>query len=1169
MYIGTVMRWHCTWGLLAALLLSAFLSPLPEARIDRNASGMSDVWEAAYGVGLNPHVDLDGDGFTNLEESIAGTNPHDAQCFPRAGTFSLVAAERAALRIPSIAGVSYQVEVSVDHELWQPVGAPVIGSGGLDVFEFDLSHTFIGSTLRRSVWTDLTGGGLPTLKSYVANGTPPPALIDTLTALDIPQSDPDEDDFGQHVRGWLLPPATGFYTFWIASDDHSELWLSNSSDPADKALIAGVPGWTAYREWDKYPEQASAPIFLEANRAYFIEVFHREGWGGDHLTVAWTRPDGAPGAREILATPHFSSTGQSLRDLAADEGRLLFRLRVFQVDTDGDGVTDYEEHLLGLNPFSLTSTPRQPDLSAALQILDSANQLTIGATTPRAYAAEGAPGRFTLYRAGGIEPLTIAYSVAGTALPGVDYAPLSGTVTLSPGARTAFIDVPPLPPGALPLPPRTVVLTLEPHASYLLGSPAAATVTIDDAMDVLFVAQLRPADGVISSGMGLGSVRRAGNALSGRVSLSFSGLAGEQLAAELLISSNGLAGPVALDLPLDQVPPMDWLFDPINGLTSAAIIEALDNGQLWVRIRSSAYPGGELVGQLQLAPGWDVMPEPPTPAAAPTTPDGDVGEASRFLAQATFGPTEDDLVALLSSTYSDWIDAQLALPSTDHLSFVQHRRAELLARDGNDGWQRPRQEAWWQHALTAPDQLRQRMAFALSQIFVVSQFGALDGAHEGTTLYYDQLLEHAFGNYRDLLEAVTLSPMMGAYLSMMRNQKPDPVTGHEPDENYAREVMQLFSVGLIEMHNDGSLRLDAEGMPIATYTQQDTVELAHIFTGWSAHYDPEDPPRWSNGNVADPAGWFYWGWDPMRPMSFYPSFHDTQERVLLGGATVPAGTNGILRMSQALDALFHHPNVGPFMARQLIQRFVTSNPSPGYIHRVASVFNDNGSGVRGDLGATLRAVLLDPEARNPGYREGVGYGKPAEPVLRVSRMLRGFPPPAPFADEGDPRLFLNYQWSLPEQVPLYASSVFNFFQPVYRQPGRIARAGLLSPEFQIFAETTAIRQANLNFSTTQWGIWTPEPDGEGGNVVLRLDLDPLVAILEWPGLTPLQAQALLLDHLDDRLLFGAMSAELRADIEAVFASFPGWYDFSEDRQRARARTALYLILNSPEFFVQR
>lgn len=223
--------------------------------------------------------------------------------------------------------------------------------------------------------------------------------------------------------------------------------------------------------------------------------------------------------------------------------------------------------------------------------------------------------------------------------------------------------------------------------------------------------------------------------------------------------------------------------------------------------------------------------------------------------------------------------------------------------------------AWWQHALTAPDQLRQRMAWALSQILVVSQFGALDGEHEGITLYYDMLLDGAFGNYRDLLEKVTLSPMMGIYLSMMRNQKPDAVTGHEPDENYAREIMQLCSIGLTEMHTDGSYKLSDEGMPLPTYTQNDIVGLAHIFTGWSAHYDDADPPTWDGSNVASRIDWFYWGWDSMRPMSFYAETHDTLDRTIVGGHTIAGSPDVLPAPVYSLQNFRFMPKPPPF-ARQ-------------------------------------------------------------------------------------------------------------------------------------------------------------------------------------------------------------------------------------------------------------
>jgi len=339
------------------------------------------------------------------------------------------------------------------------------------------------------------------------------------------------------------------------------------------------------------------------------------------------------------------------------------------------------------------------------------------------------------------------------------------------------------------------------------------------------------------------------------------------------------------------------------------------------------------------------------------------------------------------------------------------------------------------------------------------------------------------------------------------------------------------------------------------------VALAHVFTGWGPHYDSADPPRWDHGGIADRSGWFTWGYDAMRPMTFYQEFHDAEERTILNGNVIPAGADGIERLDLALDALFEHPNVGPFLARQLIQRFVTSNPSPGYIHRVATVFNNNGSGVRGDLGATIKAVLLDYEARDSSVRQSASYGKPAEPMLRISRLHRvmGTPPPI----SGNPNYYLNLQWDFPEQAPLLSPSVFNFFQPGYSNPGNIAKAGLLSPEFQIFAETTAIRQANANYATLNWGQWTAE------SVNVTINYDNLVAILNTPGATAEQARELLINHLNDRFLFGEMSTALRDEIRSAFSAIPSWYDFRIEYQRGRARMAAYLILNSPEFFVQK
>lgn len=1148
-------------------LLAAWAGPLSGQIIDRNSNGVSDVWEAAHPGHHDWNADTDGDGFSNRQEATAGTDPLDGGSHPRIRRVESMPGNRLAIHWPSTAGVRYRVLVSTDLDRWTPVGDAGIGNGADMSHEIPLAAegTDPGGKITRSHWTGLTGWTLDPVKQAVSNGTPAPAAEGSLTVLETPQTAPDDAQYGQWLRGWLLPPDSGNYTFWVAGDDLAEFWLSEDELPSNKRRIASVPGWTGFREFTKYPEQQSAPVPMTAGHSYYFEAFHREFSGGDHLSVAWTRPGASAGTRTIIGAPHIANAGPTAATIMAGGQRVFVRLEARHTDTDRDGVSDYEEELLGLNRNSPASTPRVPDIDAALRILDSPSTLTLGVATPRAYESTGGAAEFVIFRSGGIGPLDVPCVAGGTAVAGGDYQVLTSTVRIPPGKRSVLVRVVPVDDG-ITEPRENVNLALQPGGGYGLGSPVSATVSIDDSPDRLFVAQLRATDGVVAGGSGTAAVRRAGNALGSMVNLNFTGLGGPPVAAEFFVSTNGLTGPVVLSLPGAQEPGRAWEFEPAAGLAKPDIVNALDEGRLWVRLTSSLHPGGELLGRLLPVHGWQDMPAPPAAPAAPAAP-ATAGDAARFLAQATYGPDEASVNALMGSTYAAWIDAQTALPATRHLPYVSQRRAELLARDGTDGWQGPRNEAWWQAAITAPDQLRQRMAFALSQIMVISQFGMLDIEHEGTTIYYDLLVDRAFGNYRDLLEDVTLSPMMGTYLSMIRNRKPDPETGHEPDENYAREVMQLFSVGLSMTHMDGTLKLDPEGLPVPTYTQADTVGLAHVFTGWGPHYDDANPPRWSDGRVAPRNDWFRWGHDPLRPMSFYPDFHDQQDRVILGGVTVPGSESGTERLRIALDAIFNHPNTPPFVAKQLIQRFVTSNPGPGYVFRVASVFANNGSGVRGDLGATIKAVLLDHEARHPAPRALASFGKPAEPLLRMTRMYRAFPLQAPIA--GDPRFFLNLQYNLPEQAPLLAPSVFNFFQPGYSNPGEIARLGLLSPEFQIFAETTAIRQANHHFDALSWGTWSSEPSNGQTYSILQMDLSKGVQLLDTPGLTAAEARESLISWLNDMLLFGRMSDGLKNDIRSAFAALPAWYDTSPERQRGRVQTAAWLVLNSPEFFNQR
>ncbi|MGI9271519.1 MAG: DUF1800 domain-containing protein, partial [Woeseiaceae bacterium] len=372
---------------------------------------------------------------------------------------------------------------------------------------------------------------------------------------------------------------------------------------------------------------------------------------------------------------------------------------------------------------------------------------------------------------------------------------------------------------------------------------------------------------------------------------------------------------------------------------------------------------------------------PPTQPPMPPTV-AELNAASRFASQATFGMDFAGIDTIARQGKENWLDSQFALPVSDHVSIaadiVNRREAGEFAAFENDIEYLiyARRLAWWHRTITASDVVRQRVAFALSEIFVVSDNVddlivypfALSG-------YYDTLLRNAFGNYRDLLRGVTLHPAMGIYLSHVNNRRSDPAANIFPDENYAREVMQLFSIGLFELNIDGSLRLDGDGEPIPTYSNVEIREFAKIFTGLSF--------GGANPFFGNPAPSF------AAPMQMFDAEHEPGSKNLLNGIVVPAGQTGMQDIEAALDNLFNHPNVGPFIGKQLIQRLVTSNPSPAYIERVARVFNGDVSGVRGDMRAVVRAVLLDPEAESAATTMA-DFGKLREPVVRYASILRQF-----------------------------------------------------------------------------------------------------------------------------------------------------------------------------------
>lgn len=457
--------------------------------------------------------------------------------------------------------------------------------------------------------------------------------------------------------------------------------------------------------------------------------------------------------------------------------------------------------------------------------------------------------------------------------------------------------------------------------------------------------------------------------------------------------------------------------------------------------------------------------------------------AAQFLHRATFGPTIEQIDALasrmqqigVSRACEEWIDEQLKLPATLHQPVIE----AMIADDGytttEDGvWiQRYRHHAWWHNALTSEDQLRQRVAWALIQILVTSEDG--DGFNDqnpgnisekgrwlGPTHYYDMLVNNAFSNYRQILGDVTYHPVMGVYLSHMRNRKSNGV--RFPDENYAREVMQLFSIGLYQLQMDGRLKTTTNGELIPTYDNETIKELARVFTGLTFK-----PSTLSN---------FFWsGNDFLYRMEMYPPEHDTDPKTIFG--TVIDAQDGEAEIDTALDLLFGHDNVAPFVSLRLIQRLVKSNPSRGYIRRVARKFNDNGEGIKGDMTAVIKAVLLDPEAwrservrtlRDP-YRvevtqRGTEYSRLREPVVRYTSLLRAV---HATSDYPTGRMMVTPQdWNW-LQEPYKQPSVFNFFLPDFQPPGdligfqpsrRIPNGSLVAPEFQQKTAVTSNRLMN-------------------------------------------------------------------------------------------------------------
>lgn len=524
-----------------------------------------------------------------------------------------------------------------------------------------------------------------------------------------------------------------------------------------------------------------------------------------------------------------------------------------------------------------------------------------------------------------------------------------------------------------------------------------------------------------------------------------------------------------------------------------------------------------------------VVIEPPAPTV---DLDAQMKDAARLLNQASFGPSVASIEQVVDLGREEWIDWQMGLPTSSQVTYLTNLEATFSVDDELSRMHRI--EAWWDIVLRGDDQLRQRVAFALSEIFVISEKSNFFEEYYGIANYYDLLANHAFGNYRDLLEAVTLSPMMGMYLSMLGNEKPNTNRNIRPDENYARESMQLFSIGLVELNLDGSIKLDDAGNNIPTYDQSTIEGFAHVFTGW--HFNGTTEGTW----------WNWWdNYDALNPMQAVQARHDTGSKMLLNGLELPANQSAELDLTQALDNIFQHENVAPFISKQLIKRLVTSNPSAEFVARVSAVFNDNGQGVRGDLKAVVKTILMDDEAQNGHINAPNLFGKLREPILKATHLWRAFKAYSPNDrfQQGYPDYFFN-------QAPLAAPSVFNFFSPSFSPPGLIAEQGIVAPEFQITTENYAIRTSNfLAYSA----LWSHTPNGDAEQIIV--DYSEEIALVN--------DTADLLERLNILLMAGGMTDEMREILTDMHK------ETINEKSIDRIADLVFLIMNSPQYSVQK
>ncbi len=550
-------------------------------------------------------------------------------------------------------------------------------------------------------------------------------------------------------------------------------------------------------------------------------------------------------------------------------------------------------------------------------------------------------------------------------------------------------------------------------------------------------------------------------------------------------------------------------------------------------------------------PGFEEVAEGSNTLAIPGL-TGKIIDAGRFLAQATLGADRTTIDSVAKLDFETWIDQQFAAPPSYTRPLLQEIYDTTFQRhlaDGGDPEDYPENPtnehfdyAWWQINMTNDDLLRQRIAFALSEIFVISFKSELNRHGEGVASYYDMLIENSFENFEDILTDVSLHPCMGVFLTHLNNPKSVPAQFIHPDQNYAREMMQLFTIGLYQLNQDGTRIQDTGGNDIPTYDNEDVGEFAKIWTGLGggATVQTEDtivPPEFGMGiNIIDMS----------EPMAMYEDHHEPGAKYLLNGFVVPAGQSGMEDVNTAIEHLINHQNVGPFFGKQLIQRLVKSNPSPAYVSRVAAAFNDNGSGIRGDMKAVIKAILLDEEARSCNWYNDSVQGKLKEPIIRFTHFARAI---GGISDDGK---FWNYGPDYSNgagQHPMYSFSVFNFYWPDFQPIGPIASQGYVAPEFQIFNSNTSIGFVNF---VNEWAVNETLLESKGGDEdIVLTNLDEII--------THAQDTEDLLNYLDILLTNGMLKDDTRQIISTIVDPMNDPYE--------KVKLAIYLMVISADYTI--